>query len=399
MNKFGCRIFQNVMRVAMYCMPWREPQVFTGENAVNEIPEIFLAKNINSVILITDRGVMENGLCQSTLDALKAAKIKCAVFDKTVANPSIDNIEEALKLFHKHHCQGIIAIGGGSPMDCAKGVGARVARPKKTISQMRGLLKVGRNMPTFVAVPTTAGTGSETTVAAIITDSKTKEKYAVNDPHLVPHFAILDPLLTLSLPPALTATTGMDALTHAVEAYIGKSPTKKTNRNAEEAVQIIFKYLPKAVKDGTDIEARSQMQRASFAAGLAFTRAYVGNVHSIAHTLGGQYGVPHGLANAVILPYVLEYYGASIYKKIARLCRKAGLFEDTLSPKEYTEKFIAHLKKLNKQFGIGTKIKELKEEDIPTLAQRAIRESNPLYPVPVIFNLDDFIKIFRQLLV
>lgn len=398
MSKFGCRIYQKIMKVAMHFLPWREPIVLEGENSVCEIPEIFKSKGINSVLLVTDKGLMQHGVPESTINALKDQGINCTIYDETVPNPTIDNIEAGLKLYKENGCMGIIAVGGGSPMDCAKGIGARLTNPKKTIQQMRGILKVKHNMPLFVAVPTTAGTGSETTLAAVITNSTTHEKYAINDPHLIPHYAILDPTLTLSLPPFYTATTGMDALTHAVEAYIGNSNTKKTKKCAEEAVKLIFENLVKAYENGSNVVARENMQRASFLAGVAFTRAYVGNVHAIAHTLGGQYQTPHGLANAVILPYVLESYGSKIYKKIFKLCKNAGILKEVNTPQECTQKFIEYIYNLNKTFGVPKTIKELKKEDIPKLIPRAMKEANPLYPVPKIFNYDDFAKIYYKLL-
>ncbi len=398
MNKFFCRIYQKIMKFAMHFLPWREPILLEGENSVCEIPEIFRSKGIDSVLLVSDKGITSKGLHESTLKAFKQTGIKCTVYDETIPNPTIDNIEEGLNLYHKNNCKGIVAIGGGSPMDCAKGIGARVGNPNKTIAEMRGILKVRRKMPTFVAVPTTAGTGSETTLAAVITDSTTHEKYALNDPDLIPNYAILDPTLTLSLPPFYTATTGLDALTHAIEAYIGNSNTKKTKKCAEEATKLIFENLIKAYENGSDIVARENMQRASFLAGVAFTRAYVGNVHAIAHTLGGEYQTPHGLANAIILPYVLEYYGSSIYKKIFKLCEKCGFFPETKSPKEKTEKFIESIKKLNSHFELGNKIQSLKKEDIPKLVKRAMKEANPLYPVPKIFDFKYFENIYEKLL-
>ncbi len=398
MKRFFYRMFQGVMRIGMYFLAWRKPKMLMGEGSISEVPEIFLTNNIKSVLLVTDKGIVQHKLHLSLVKGLKEADIQCVVYHKTMANPTIDNIEEGLEIYKNNNCKGLIALGGGSPMDCAKGIGARVARPKKSISQMRGLLKVGRKIPLLVAIPTTAGTGSETTVAAVIKDSRTHEKYAINDTHLIPRYAVLDPTLTLTLPRSLTASTGMDALTHAIEAYIGKGNTASTKQSAEEATQLVFESLPKVVKDGENILARQNMQRASFLAGLAFTRAYVGNVHAIAHTLGGQYGVPHGLANAIILPYVLEYYGKSIYKKIDQLCEKVGLFVKVETPQKRTRKFIEHIRKMNKSFGIGGAIPELKKEDIPLLCKRADKEANPLYPVPKIFTLEDFENIYNMIL-
>jgi alcohol dehydrogenase class IV len=311
MYKLYCRIYQGIFKLVAHFLPWRQPQLLEGENSTSLLPALIKSKGINSVLVVTDKGISSLGLMNNLLKGLSDEKIKYIVYDKTVPNPTIDNIEEALQVYKRKDCQGIIAFGGGSSMDCAKGVGARLAKPNKTIPQMKGVLKIRKNLPPLFAIPTTAGTGSETTIAAVVTNSKTHEKYAINDTSLIPHYAVLDPMLTLKLPPHITSTTGIDALTHAVEAYIGRSNTNETRKESRIAVKLIFDNVFEAYSNGSNITARSNMQKASFLAGLAFTRAYVGYVHAIAHTLGGFYSVPHGLANAIILPYVLEFYGES----------------------------------------------------------------------------------------
>jgi len=275
---------------------------------------------------------------------LKKESVNYFIYDKTVPNPTIDNIEEALKIYNTNNCNGIVAFGGGSPIDCAKGVACRVARPQKTIAQMKGLLKVRKKLPLLIVIPTTAGTGSETTIAAVISNPSTHEKYAINDPVMIPQYAVLDPVITAGLPPHLTATTGMDALTHAVEAYIGRSNTKETKRKAIKATKLIFNNIYKAYSDGSDLEARENMQKASFYAGIAFTRAYVGYVHAIAHSLGGFYGVPHGFANAIILPYILEAYGKSAYQKLSELADAVGITEVSDTKEQKAHKFIEAIK-------------------------------------------------------
>ncbi|MPM90125.1 1,3-propanediol dehydrogenase [bioreactor metagenome] len=331
------------------------------------------------------------------LKGLKDQGIDYAVYDKTVPNPTIDNIEEALQMYKAYRCKGIVAFGGGSPMDCAKGVGARIARPEKSISQMKGFFKVRRKIPPLFAIPTTAGTGSETTLAAVITDSRTHEKYPINDISLIPLYAILDPMLTVELPPHITAATGLDALTHAVEAYIGRSNTRQTKKYAREAVKLIFENLYEAYSNGTNLAARANMQKASFYAGIAFTRAYVGNVHAIAHTLGGFYQIPHGLANAIILPYVLKYYGATAYKPLAELADWAGiaLIGDTVEQKAL--KFIQEIEKLNESMEIPKKVSGITDSDIPVMAKRALAESNPLYPVPKIMSETDMLNMYNRI--
>lgn len=283
-------------------------------------------------------------------------------------------------------------------MDCAKGVGACIAYPKKSLSRMKGLLKVLRRIPLLIAIPTTAGTGSEATLTAVITDRKAKHKYTMNDFTLIPRVAVLDPKMTYSLPPHLTATTGMDALTHAVEAYIGRSTTKLTRRMAEEAAAAIVKYLPRAWADGADLEARKGMLRAAYCAGVAFTRSYVGYVHGVAHSLGGRYGVAHGLANAVILPYFLEEYGASCEKRLGRLAKAAGLAAQGESDAGAAKKFITWIKETNRAMGIPETIPEIRAQDIPQMARHADQESNPLYPVPRLMDRAELEEMYRRLM-
>ena len=239
MKTFFYRIYQWIMKMASGLLYWPKPELLEGENSTLKIPFLLHDKGINSVLLVTDKTITSLGLTAPLLKDLAAARINCVVYDETVPNPTIGNIEDALQVYHANQAQAIIAFGGGSSMDCAKGVGARVSNPNKTIPQMRGILKVTHRIPLLIAVPTTAGTGSETTIAAVISNPATHEKYAVNDQKLTPHVAVLDPLLTVGLPPHITSTTGLDALTHAVEAYIGRSNTAETRQCAREAVKLV----------------------------------------------------------------------------------------------------------------------------------------------------------------
>lgn len=397
MKKLFYRTFQGVMRAAMLFVPFNKPKIYFGEDAISQMAND-IASSHKCVLVVTDAGVRSLGLCNPTLHALSQNGVEFSVFDKTNANPTVGNVEEGLKFFQNSNCTAIIAIGGGSAMDCAKLIGTRASNPKKSIRQMRGVLKVRHALPPLFAIPTTSGTGSETTLAAVVVDSHTKEKFALMDPKLVPKFAVLDPNMTLSLPPHLTASTGMDALTHAIESFVGRSNTRETKEYATNATKLIFENLETAFLTPSDIKARQNMMIASFEAGLAFTRAYVGNVHAIAHTLGGEYNVPHGLANAIILPKVLSFYGKKIYKKIGALCNEIGLFPELVTDEEKTLAFIQKIKDMNKLFGFPQYIEELKEEDIPKLIRRAKKEANPLYPVPVIFMDEEFGCVFHSLL-
>ncbi len=393
-----CRVYQKVIFAGTMFLDWRKPELLKGAGAVKELPAAVKAKGISKVLVVTDKGLMSLKLLDGLFEALDNSSIKYVIFDGVQPNPTIDNIEDAVELYHENGCQGIIAFGGGSPMDCAKACGARIARPDKTIPQMRGILKVNKKLPPLFAVPTTAGTGSETTIAAVVSNPITHEKNAINDNHLIPKVAVLDPELTVGLPKHITSTTGMDALTHAVEAYIGKSNTPGTKKAALKATKMIFDNIGTAYENGKDIEARANMLEASFWAGVAFTRAYVGYVHAIAHNLGGHYGIPHGLANAVILPYVLDYYGSTAYKKLAKLADTAGLPTKGMNNEQKAKLFIETIREMNKNMGIPDKFDCIVEDDIPVIVERALKEGNPLYPVPKIMDKTDCEAVIRQLM-
>jgi len=283
-------------------------------------------------------------------------------------------------------------------MDCAKAVGAKVARPKKTLKQMKGVLKVNKKIPLLIAVPTTAGTGSETTLAAVITDSATRHKYAINDFPLIPKYALLDENLTVGLPKHITSTTGMDALTHAIEAFIGRSTTKQTRKCALYATKTILENILEVYNNPQNLEARKNMLLASYNAGIAFTKSYVGYVHAIAHSLGGKYNVPHGLANAVILPKVLKKFGKHVYKKLWKMGLYCNLFEKSTSYEDGAKLFIQKIEELNIKMQIPSTISQLKKEDILDLAKTAEHEANPLYPVPELWDIKDLQQIYIELL-
>jgi alcohol dehydrogenase class IV len=395
LKKAYCRTFQTVFKLALPFLPYRKPKMI---GSVKDIPEILEKHKCSSVLIITDAGIRSLGLTGRLERALNQHHIPYRIYDKTVANPTTANVDEALELYQSECCNAIIGFGGGSSMDCAKAVGARIAKPKQSLEQMKGILKVHKKLPLLIAIPTTAGTGSETTLAAVITDAVTRHKYAINDFPLIPRYAILDPKVTTSLPPFITATTGMDALTHAVEAFIGNSTTYGTRKDAKMAVQLIFENLDTAYNDGSNIEARRNMLKASYYAGCAFTKSYVGYVHAVAHSLGGEYNVPHGLANAVILPFVLEAYGSCIDAKLKQLAIEAGVAESDTPEHEAAQAFIDAIRDMKKRFGIGDTISEIQKEDIPKLAGYAAKEANPLYPVPVLMDAKELEKFYYMLM-
>jgi len=389
-----CRLFQFFTKLGSYALDWSEPKLFTGGGSSLELSACIKSLGFKRVLLVTDPGLMKIGLPAPLIKDLEAKGIFCAVYDATNANPTLDNVRDARQLYADADCEAVVAFGGGSPMDCAKGVCMRIAYPK---AQLRGLRLVTlRKLPLLFAVPTTAGTGSEVTIAAVLTDAETHTKYALMTPAVRPKYAALDPALTVGLPPHITSSTGVDALTHAVEAYIGKSNTKYTAAKALNATTLIFKYLERAYQDGSDLEARENMLVASYDAGIAFTRAYVGYVHAIAHCLGGLYGMPHGLANAIILPHVLDFYGASAYKRLADLYDAAGL-SGAQGAEEKAKAFIQAIRDMNERLNIPTKLDCVKEEDLSTIADRALKEANPLYPVPKFMNKAQCIAFVKSI--
>lgn len=393
LTKAYCRTFQAAFRLAMPFMPYREPGIL---NSVAEVEPLLKRLNVKSVLLVTDKQLRQFGATANLEKLLEESGIKCNVYDETCPNPTVNNVEAAREIYVKENCEALIAFGGGSSMDCAKAVGARIAYPNRTVNQMKGLLKVLKKIPTLIAVPTTAGTGSEVTITSVITNSEIKHKYTMNSFPLIPAYAVLDPEVTLTLPPSLTATTGMDALTHAVEAYIGGSTTKETRAYALEAVKLIFENLETAYADGKNEKARRNMLRAAYIAGIAFSKSYVGYVHAVAHTLGGQYNIPHGLANAVLMPMVLDEYGESAYVKLHELAVAAGIAKESDDTEASATKFIQEIRDMNARMNIPTGFTNIVEADIPMMADHADAEANPLYPVPKLMDAKELEKIYYK---
>jgi len=396
---FFCRVFQFFLNLGDYVLPWRKSIRIEGAGCIREIPRLIRENQGTKPLLVTDPGLVKAGIAARVTGVLENTGVSYSIFSEVEANPSINTVNKIHDFFRSEGCDSFIALGGGSSMDAAKAAAARIARPRMTVNQMEGLFKILKKIPLFIAVPTTAGTGSETTVAALITDTETHHKYTIIDLSLIPWYAVLDPELTTGLPPAITATTGMDALTHAVESYLcWTCRTKETMEFSLEAVKAIFECLPKVYKNGADLEARQIMLTASYKAGAAFTRTAVGNIHAIAHTLGGLYNTPHGLANAVILPIVLEDYGKKVWKKLARLAEASGItLKPSATDKEKAEAFINAIFNMNAAMGIPRYLDFIKSEDIPQITKWAFRESNPVYPVPVVYDLTRFGKVVEIL--
>lgn len=399
LRNFYYRSFQSVLYFASFFLNFREPKVISGSKSSGKVFGALVEKNVNRVLIVTDQSIYQLGLLKRMIDGFDEADIKFAIYKDVVPNPTIKNIEEALAIYKKENAKAIVAFGGGSSIDTAKGLAARIANPHKSIEKMRGILKVGGKIPLLIAIPTTAGTGSEATVAAVVVNDETHHKYAINAPKLIPHYAILDPELLVGLPKHITSTTGMDSLTHAIEAFIGRGNTKKTASCALSAIQLIDKSLFESYNNPTNLGARKDMQLAAFQAGLAFTRAYVGYVHALAHALGGKYNVPHGLANAILLPYVLETFGEKIHRRLAILSDAINLTDAKETSANKAAAFIAYIRALNQKMNIPDKFVGVYTiEDIPELARHAVKEANPLYPVPVIMDENELAAIYVKAL-
>lgn len=392
----GCRIYQAVFKIGLYAVPYRMPEYIDGPGSICRLPEFLRSKKADDLLVVTDRTLMKLGLLDKMLEALDEAGIHYTCFSDVGSNPTTEEVENGFRCYQEHGCRSVLAVGGGSPMDCAKAICARVAHPNRTLAQMEGVFRVLKRVPPLFAVPTTAGTGSETTITAVITDSATNRKATMNDFCLIPKYAILDPELTVGLPPYITAITGMDALSHAVESYTNhRYATKVENDLARKAVKLIYDNILAAYTDGTDLQARQNMQYAALYAGRAFTRGCVGHVHAIGHTLGSMYHIPHGLAMSVLLPHVMREFGPAVHQRLAELADVCGI--EGASDAQKSDRFIAWMEETNQKMGIPDSFDVIKDEDIDQIITWSRKETNPLYPVPVIWSREDFFRFIQKI--
>lgn len=389
------RIFQICLRAALPILPYINPRVL---KEITDIPEIIIKEGLKKPLIISDKNLSKLDIAGKLRSCLNDKKIDFSFFDGAFPNPTTDLALEAYSFYKANNCDSLIALGGGSPIDLAKSVGVLAVKPNKPLAKMAGILKVRRRIPLLIAIPTTAGTGSETTLAAVIIDSKTKRKFAINDFPLIPKYAVLTPETIHSLPHNIAAETGIDALTHAVEAFIGRSTTKGTRRDALEAARLIYSSLDDAC-DHKSKKSEAAMLYASHLAGRAFTRSYVGYVHAVSHSLSGEYNLSHGRTNATLLPIVLIMYGNTLNKKLARLAVAAGIGQESDGVEALSEAFISSIEAMNARHGIPHCIPEIIAGDISKLAKCAAMEANPLYPVPVLWDASQLEKVYRKVMV
>ena len=379
-------------------IPIPQPTLLVGPGASARLGQAIAGFGHARILIVTDAVIAKLGLLKPLTDALTAGGAQHVVFDEITPDAPIPLVERGVDFYRQHDCDAIVAFGGGSSMDASKAIAAAIANPNKTLRELAGYLKSRLNNPVRIyAVPTTAGTGSEVTVAAVIADPERQAKLVIIDPRLVPKMAALDPSLMTGLPPHITAATGIDALTHAIESFVGRWTTPYSDGMALSAVGLIFENLPIAYRDGKNLAAREKMSLASTYAGFAFTRANVGYVHAIAHQFGGRYHTPHGLANAILLPHVLRYSLSAITDRLALLAVRARVGHEGESEDVLAQKFVDAVQQLNDDLGIPRYLDALREQDIPALARAACAEGNT-YPVPRYMTQSACEELIRQVL-
>lgn len=390
------RMYQGARAAAQAVLPAKKQVLHVGDGSFLAAAVILERQGVRRVQIVTTAGTRKRGTLDPLLHRLEESGVEASIYDAVTPDPDISCVERAAEQYRENGCDAFLAVGGGSALDCTKLAAARVAKPEQPVEKMRGTLKIRAKLPYMLAVPTTAGTGSEVTAAAVVTDEARNLKFPVADLCLVPDAAILDPSLTVGLPKHITAQTGFDALTHALEAYTNCFASKRAKAYALDAIKRINENLYAAYVDGENLHAREHMLLASYNAGAAFTSAYVGYVHAIAHALGGTYHIPHGEACAIALPVVLVAYGSRITPKLARIAEHLML--GGTSDTEKAQLLLQRIVYLARKMGIPATVSALREEDIPLLARRALKEANPSYPVPVIWDRRTMEGVFRKLL-
>lgn len=393
----GNKVLMKTMGVATRVIPIREPQLHRGSESLLKLGQVIADAGHRKLLIVTGSGTVKRGQLDKLLRMLDLRGVSYAIYDGIEPDPTFAIVNDGLRMLLDESCDAVLAVGGGSAMDAAK-VMALAAGNQCAPEKLRGFFRARKKSLPFYAAPTTAGTGSEVTIASVISETRSHKKSFVMDTKQLPLAAALDPDLMLSIPPFLTAATGMDALTHAIESYIGKWGTRQTDAWAIEAVELIFRHLPIVCADGSNIESREAMALASYRAGQAFTRASVGYVHAISHQLGARYGVPHGLGNAVILPHVVEFSKDAATTKLAKLAVVVGLGNSFESHAELAQRFVDALFELNQRLGLPATIEELQSEDIGRIARAARTEAHLNYPVPAHMSQRQCSQLLRRCL-
>lgn len=386
-------------RVALRWIAFPKPFTFVGANSSRALCRAIVGTGVKRLMLITDGALYKLGLLNPLVEQLRLAGLNVSIYADVEPDPGYELVLRGVERINQSGAEAVLAVGGGSSIDCAKAIvlcHANSCHPSKLTGVWLYALPRKRGLP-FYAIPTTAGTGSEVTIAAVVSDKAAGTKKAIIDPKVVPAMVALDPGLTSGLPPFVTAFTGMDALTHAIEAYLSSMASPETDEQALSAATMILRSLPVVCQDGANLEAREDMLVASCMAGMAFTKAGVGYVHALAHQLGGLYHLPHGLANAIVLPYVLDHAKTRCSDRLARLADVAGIRSGGMTDMECADAFIAHVRALNTSMGIPSFVKELRMSDYSTIIDRAFAEAHGTYGLPRYMTWTDALTLLDSL--
>lgn len=388
------RGYTNGLKVAAYVLPLPKPTLFSGPGSIHELTEAIADLGFKKLLLVTDEGLVKIGMAEQVAESARTRGLDVALYAEVKPDPTYDQVEGGLNVYLESGCDAILALGGGSAMDCAKVIAARVTN-KKSIKRLAGLFRVWRTPAPLFVIPTTSGTGSEVTVAAVVSEPDTHHKTPLMDPKLVPLMAALDANLLVGLPAKITADTGIDALTHAIEAYISRNATTETKAYSVAAIKLIFQYLPRAVEEGSDIQARQKMAMASYYAGLAFTKASLGYVHAFAHNLGAKYGLPHGMANGLALLPVLRFSFSEIKPQLTALSE--ALIDAQSEAMPNAQAFLERLEGLYNEIGIEQTSSLLKTSDTDELVTLILKEAHWNYPVPKFMNEEECAQLLAEI--
>ncbi|MGR5174089.1 iron-containing alcohol dehydrogenase [Vibrio owensii] len=388
------RGYTNGLKVAAYVLPLPKPTLFSGPGSIHELTEAIADLGFKKLLLVTDEGLVKIGMAEQVAESARTRGLEVALYAEVKPDPTYDQVERGLNVYLESGCDAILALGGGSAMDCAKVIAARVTN-KKSIKRLAGLFRVWRTPAPLFVIPTTSGTGSEVTVAAVVSEPDTHHKTPLMDPKLVPLMAALDANLLVGLPAKITADTGIDALTHAIEAYISRNATTETKAYSVAAIKLIFQYLPRAVEEDSDIQARQKMAMASYYAGLAFTKASLGYVHAFAHNLGAKYGLPHGMANGLALLPVLRFSFSEIELQLTALSE--ALIDAQSEAMPNAQAFLDRLEGLYNEIGIEQTSSLLKTSDTDELVTLILKEAHWNYPVPKFMNEEECAQLLAEI--
>ena len=375
------KAIMQVLKLAGKLIPQTQPFIFTGKDASLALTKLIIEQDKQHVFIVTDAVLNKLGIANKICEQLALHNVNVTVFDQVTPDPSEVVVNDGIALLKAQKCDLVLAIGGGSSIDAAKMM-AVLANSRQTIKGVAGLLKIKKFGLPLCVIPTTSGTGSEVTMAAVITDTDSQSKSLIVSPKMLAMATALDPLMMSGMPAKITADTGFDALTHAIEAYLSTYANTQTDQFSLTAIKLIFKQLPQCYHQGDDLDARQALALASCYAGLAFNKTNVGYVHAISHQIGAKYHSPHGFTNAVVLPSILEFYCQGCEQRLAEMAAAIGINTSLLSTAEAAQQFIMAVKTLQKEVAIPAKLACINQQDITELSKSALQEAHYFYPVP-----------------